>query len=156
MLSDDLKKMAETELERRELLKHRLHVCLGTGCISAGAENVKTALEAEVKAAGLDSVCAVTVGGCRGLCAAGPLVAIDGDEHIAQHVSPEKVPELVQNLEHLPELLRLPTEMPFFQRQKKIVLEYSGNLDPNRLKITLRRAATKPSPTPSTNSPPPR
>ncbi len=133
MLSDDLKRIAEHELGGREHLQHRLHVCMGTGCISAGADNVKTALETEIKTAGLDRTCAVTTGGCRGLCAAGPLVAIDGDEHIAQHVTTDSVIDLVRHLDALPDTLRLPTEMPFFQRQKKVVLEYSGNIDPNRI-----------------------
>ena len=133
MLADDLKRISDHELEARQPIKRRLHVCMGTGCISAGAEHVKTALEAELSEKGLDGECAVTIGGCRGLCAAGPLVAIDGDEQIAQQVTPALVPELVENLDALPESMRLPTEMPFFQRQKKIVLEYSGNLDPNRI-----------------------
>ncbi len=133
MLSDELNRIAQHELDARQPLKHRLHVCMGTGCISAGAEGVKSALDAEVKANGFDKTCAVTVGGCRGLCAAGPLVAIDGDANIAQRVTPEGVPSLLQNLEHLSKAQRLPTELPFFQRQKKVVLEYSGNLDPNRI-----------------------
>jgi bidirectional [NiFe] hydrogenase diaphorase subunit len=133
MLADELKRITEHELESRQALKHRLHVCMGTGCISAGADQVKTALEAELHTMNLDRTCAVSIGGCRGLCAAGPLVAIDGDEHIAHHVTTENVPELVRHLDALPESLRLPTEMPFFARQKKVVLEYSGNLDPNRL-----------------------
>ncbi|MFN8380202.1 MAG: NuoF family protein [Anaerolineae bacterium] len=133
MLLDDLKRIADHELEGRQALKHRLHVCMGTGCISAGADAVKSALESEVKNLGLEKTCAVTTGGCRGLCAAGPLVAIDGDDHIAQHVTTAAVPDLLGHLEALPEALRLPTEMPFFQSQKKIVLEYSGNLDPNRI-----------------------
>ncbi|MFN8377510.1 MAG: NuoF family protein [Anaerolineae bacterium] len=133
MLLDDLNRITEHEMEERKPLKHRLHVCMGTGCISAGADRVKTALETELRIMNLDRTCAVTTGGCRGLCAAGPLVAIDGDEQIAQHVTTDNVPELVREMEHLPEGLRLPTEMPFFSRQKKVVLEYSGNLDPNRI-----------------------
>jgi bidirectional [NiFe] hydrogenase diaphorase subunit len=133
MLADELKKIADHEHDERRPLQHRLHVCMGTGCISAGAEGVKAALDEQVRANGLNKQCAVTVGGCRGLCAAGPLVAIDGDEHIAQQVTPEQVPTLLQNLDALPDAMRLPTEMPFFQRQKKVVLEYSGNLDPNRI-----------------------
>lgn len=133
MLADDLKRIAEDELGERRPLKHRLHVCMGTGCLSAGADAVKTALEAEVRTQGLDKTCAVVNGGCRGLCAAGPLVAIDGDETIAQQVAVETVPTLVKHLDDLPPAMRLPTERPFFQRQKKVVLEYSGNLDPNRI-----------------------
>ena len=133
MLSDELSRITQHELEERQPLKHRLHVCMGTGCISAGSDHVKTALETELRIMNLDRTCAVTVGGCRGLCAAGPLVAIDGDNQIAQRVTAENVPELVQRMMDLPVSLRLPTEMPFFQRQKKVVLEYSGNLDPNRI-----------------------
>lgn len=133
MLTDDLNKIAQHEAQSRQAVNHRLHVCLGTGCISAGAEGVKAALDEGVRANGMEHICTVTVGGCRGLCAAGPLVAIDGDQHIAQQVTPENVPELLRNLDHLPPALRLPTEMPFFRNQKKVVLEYSGNLDPNRI-----------------------
>ncbi|MBL8146213.1 MAG: NAD(P)H-dependent oxidoreductase subunit E [Anaerolineae bacterium] len=133
MLSDELKRITGHELEERQPLKHRLHVCMGTGCISAGSDRVKTALETELRVMNLDGTYAVTTGGCRGLCAAGPLVAIDGDTNIAQRVTTENVPELVQRMTDLPDSLRLPTEMPFFRNQKKVVLEYSGNLDPNRI-----------------------
>jgi bidirectional [NiFe] hydrogenase diaphorase subunit len=71
--------------------------------------------------------------GCMGLCAAGPLVAV-GNHTLYQNVRPEDASALVDSLDQAPvKHLACPTNVPFFQKQKKIVLENSGSIDPERI-----------------------
>ena len=59
-------------------------VCVAAGCLSANSDQVKTQLESEVKQRGLEGCCKVKGVGCMGLCAAGPLVAADGNERCSR------------------------------------------------------------------------
>jgi bidirectional [NiFe] hydrogenase diaphorase subunit len=68
-----------------------------------------------------------------GLCAAGPLVAV-GNHALYQHVTAGDAPSLVDSLDgDQVKRLACPTDVPFFQKQKKIVLENCGNIDPERM-----------------------
>jgi bidirectional [NiFe] hydrogenase diaphorase subunit len=134
MLADELHKIAVTEEEEQKQFKHRIFVCTGTACLSAHSDQVKEALEGEVKQRGLEKVCAITGGGCRGACAAGPLISVEPGDILYQGVQPADAPEIVEKLDDAPiERLRFPTDDPFFSQQKRIVLEYSGKLDPERI-----------------------
>jgi bidirectional [NiFe] hydrogenase diaphorase subunit len=134
MLADELHKIAVTEEEEQKQFKHRIFVCTGTACLSAHSDQVKEALEGEVKQRGLEKVCAITGGGCRGACAAGPLISVEPGDILYQGVQPADAPEIVEKLADAPiERLRFPTDDPFFSQQKRIVLEYSGKLDPERI-----------------------
>ena len=68
-----------------------------------------------------------------GLCAEGPLVSTH-DGTLYQHVAAEDAVEVLDGLEKGPvRRLLCPTDVPFFQRQQKIVLENSGVIDPERI-----------------------
>ena len=65
-----------------------------------------------------------------GLCAEGPLVSTETGT-LYQHVAPADAGEILDSLEASPvDRLICRTDVPFFQRQKKIVLENSGIVDP--------------------------
>ncbi len=79
-----------------------------------------------------------------GLCSNGPLVEIDQPSHpskdqasrkLFQGVTSKDVPDLIAAaLEEKPlERLGLDADIPFFTRQKRIVLENSGFIDPERV-----------------------
>jgi bidirectional [NiFe] hydrogenase diaphorase subunit len=69
-----------------------------------------------------------------GLCSAGPLVSVETEGQLFANVTPEDAPELVRSIDTgTADLQRCPTEVPFFQRQQKIVLENSGKIDPERI-----------------------
>jgi bidirectional [NiFe] hydrogenase diaphorase subunit len=69
-----------------------------------------------------------------GLCSAGPLVSIESDGTMYANVTPEEAPEVVRHLDTGSNgLQHCPTDTPFFERQKKIVLENSGHIDPERI-----------------------
>ncbi len=140
---DRLEEIAITEQEQGERYTHTVNVCMAAGCMSSQSGIIKDALEKEVEREGLERWCRVRGTGCMGLCAAGPLVAVNPEkesEVLYQHVTVEDVPELVGSLETQPvERLRCPTDVPFFQRQHKIVLENSGLIDPERIEEYIAR-----------------
>ena len=130
MVLEELEQIAAAERENRAGFPHHIHVCTAAGCLSAGSDKVKDAL---VKEAG--ECCKVKGVGCMGLCSAGPLVAVEPDGVLYGNVQPEDAAELVQSVKdkQVVERLRCDTTAPFFTRQKKIVLENSGRIDPERI-----------------------
>jgi bidirectional [NiFe] hydrogenase diaphorase subunit len=132
---EELKQIAEAELEAVAPLEHTVRVCVAASCLSSRSDQAKTALESEVKAHGLEHKCKVKGVGCMGLCAAGPLVDVHGEQStMYQSVTAEDAPAIVESLGKEPvERMVLPTAQPFFSGQKKIVLENSGIIDPERI-----------------------
>ena len=134
MTPEDLHKIAETERETQQFATHTLNVCVAAGCVSTQADKVKDALEKEVAARGLKDHCKVRGVGCMGLCMAGPLVSVDGDKTLYQHVATTDAVDIVEKLGKAPvKRLECKTAQPFFTRQKKIVLENSGVIDCERI-----------------------
>jgi bidirectional [NiFe] hydrogenase diaphorase subunit len=133
MTLEELDQIAIGEREAREKVTHHVHVCVAAGCLSCQSQGVKDALTAEVTKRGLGERCQVKGVGCMGLCAEGPLVSTS-DERMYKHVAPSDAGDLIDSLDAAPvSRLRCPTDVPFFQRQKKIVLENSGVIDPERI-----------------------
>ncbi len=132
---EELGAIAEKELEQAATFPHNLHVCVAASCLSSRSDEVKSALEAEVKARGLEHKCKVKGVGCLGLCAAGPLVEVTGEGRaMYQGVTPEDAPDLLAAIGGKPvSRLLLASDMPFFSSQHKIVLENSGAIDPERI-----------------------
>src|SRR5690349_20773804 len=134
MLIEELQKIAGDELEHQHQCKHRLFVCMGTACISAQSQQVKESLEAEIEKQGLKGECQVVSGGCQGLCAAGPLLAVEPQGVVYQEVKPQDAAEVIQNLDGAPiEHLLNPATDAFFKRQTKVVLNLEGRIDPERV-----------------------
>ena len=137
---DELQEIAEQQREAEAPFEHRVQVCVAASCLSSRSDQVKNALEADVKARGLEHRCKVKGVGCMGLCAAGPLVEARGKHRtMYQNVTPEDAAAIVESLDKEPvERLVLPLEMPFFAGQKKIVLENSGEIDPEKIEDYIR------------------
>jgi bidirectional [NiFe] hydrogenase diaphorase subunit len=133
MTPDELEQIAEDERAAGEQVEHRLHVCMAAGCMSCQSGLVKEALDKEIARRGWEKRCHAKGVGCMGLCAEGPLVSA-GKDTLYQHVTAEDAGALLDSLEGgRVERLLCRTDVPFFQRQKKIVLENSGIVDPERL-----------------------
>ncbi len=135
MTAEELQRAADQERESQRKFQYQVRVCTAAGCLSAGAGDVRQALEQEVAERGMRSVCQVKGVGCLGLCSAGPLVAIEPEGWLYGRVRPEQAPDVLRSLVEGRPVRRLavPTEQPFFQRQLKIVLENSGKVDPTRI-----------------------
>jgi bidirectional [NiFe] hydrogenase diaphorase subunit len=138
MTLEELKEITEKEREKQSQYKHELHVCTAAACLSQRSDQVKASLEAEIKEHGLGECCKVKGVGCMGLCAAGPLVSDERNRRLYQNVRPadenSDTKEIVASLEgEAAQRLSLSPDLPFFKEQKKIVLENSGVIDPERI-----------------------
>lgn len=134
MTVEELRQIAAAEREAQKKFTHHVHVCIAAGCLSSGSHHVLDALKKEAAESGMTHECQVKGVGCMGLCSAGPLVESVTEGKMYQGVTPEEAPEVLRSLDNGTEGLReCPTAMPFFQRQKKIVLENSGRIDPERI-----------------------
>jgi bidirectional [NiFe] hydrogenase diaphorase subunit len=135
--ADELLHLSEEYQAKARMCPHTLRVCTALGCQSAGAETVKSTIEQKVKERGLQEQVTVKGVGCLGLCAAGPLVMQDSPEQpetLYQGVMPQHADEMLDALGKKPvERLQLSMDTPFFTRQKRIVLENAGVIDPESL-----------------------
>jgi bidirectional [NiFe] hydrogenase diaphorase subunit len=133
MTPEELEQIAETEREEQKKFAHTLKVCVAAGCMSCHSQGVKDAIDEEIKNKGLEQSCRSKGVGCMGLCAEGPLVSTENGV-LYQRVKAEDAADLVASVESKPvSRLVCRTDIPFFQRQKKIVLENSGEVDPERI-----------------------
>jgi bidirectional [NiFe] hydrogenase diaphorase subunit len=136
MNHDELSDIAEQTRQSEESYEHVVRVCVSAGCLSANSEQVKAQLESEVKQRGLASCCKVKGVGCLGLCAAGPLVAADGNQKMFQSVTPADAGAILDSVvegKPAPTALMLDGKQDFFAKQKKLVLENCGEIDPERI-----------------------
>jgi bidirectional [NiFe] hydrogenase diaphorase subunit len=136
MIIEELRKIAEAERQAQKKFSHHVCVCMAAGCQSSGAADVMDALKKEVAESGMRNEVHVKGVGCMGLCSAGPLVAVESDGQMYAHVTPGAAPEVIRGLDTGAGgegLQQLSAEDAFFRRQKKIVLENSGVIDPERI-----------------------
>jgi len=133
MTPEELEQIAQDEQAAQAQFPHRVNVCLAASCMSCQSQDVKDAIDLEIRRRGWEKKCQSKGAGCMGLCAEGPLVST-GSGTLYQHVTAADASEVLDALEGTPvSRLRCPTDVPFFSRQKKIVLENSGIVDPERI-----------------------
>jgi bidirectional [NiFe] hydrogenase diaphorase subunit len=133
MTPEELEQIANDEREAQAGIPQKVKVCVAAGCLSCQSQAVKEALDKEVTRRGPVAHCKIKGVGCMGLCAEGPLVST-GDGTLYKRVAASDAVALLDGLEQGPvERLLCPTDVPFFQRQQKIVLENSGVIDPERI-----------------------
>ncbi len=138
MIAEDLLQITSHEQEETRKFRHHIFVCSGTACLSAHSDEIRAALEKGIESRHLDQVCSLSGGGCRGLCASGPMVSVEPQNILYQGVKADDAPEILDSLETQPiKRLECSTSAPFFSRQKKIVLEYNGKLDPERIEAYI-------------------
>ena len=135
MVADELKAIAAHEQEIRSNTSSCINVCGAAGCQSLQSEALqKTLIEAAAAQGYSAETCKIRKVGCLGLCGAGPLVSVEPGGVLYQRVKPSDAPEIIAAVHGKPvERLRLDSSLPFFARQKRIVLENSGRIDPERM-----------------------
>jgi bidirectional [NiFe] hydrogenase diaphorase subunit len=133
MTPEELGDIARKEREAQRSIPQRINICMAAGCLSCQSDAVKDALTKEAARRGLEGRCQIKGVGCMGLCAEGPLVSTSAGP-LYQHVTAADAGAVLDSLEgHPVEQLVCPTNTPFFERQRKIVLENSGMIDPERI-----------------------
>ena len=134
------------------MVRSHVLICGGTGCTSSNSPAIAKALEAELKAKGLDEEIKIVHTGCFGLCALGPIMIVYPEGIFYSRVTVEDVPEIVE--EHLLKgrpVQRLVyndpakdaevkandvtslSETRFYKSQKRVALRNCGVIDPENI-----------------------
>ncbi len=132
--------MASTNTVRKPSVKNlTIKVCVGTGGLAAGGQEVMNAFSRKLRALGIKADIAkkcVKKTGCRGCCSKDVLVDVrmNGNSATYQHISRNKVERIIQ--EHIidgnivKEWLVGPEYHAFHDRKIKILLKQCGEIDP--------------------------
>ena len=133
--------------------KNRVVICAGTGCMANGAMKIYDRFTAIAEERGIsydvalekedDADLALAMSGCQGFCQMGPLVTVFPQGVLYVNVKADDVDEIVEKtlvggetVERL--LYKLPADgrtiaeekdIPFYARQKRLLLELCGNID---------------------------
>ena len=134
---EELEQIAESTRAEYAKYDHEINVCMGTGCLSQHSDKLKDALAKAVETAGSSTFVRRT--GCMGLCAAGPLVLVDPEETLYQHVKPEHADAVIASLDKEP-IKELQCDLrEHFDEQVHVVLENSGHIDPEKIDDYIAR-----------------
>ncbi len=157
---DHLNSPSDLERLRKEIIAQSdpnepfIAVCLGTGCLSQGADKIVATLREELEERGLNMlVSGIKETGCAGFCENGPRVTIYPQGFCYFHVKPDDVPEIVSktivNKEVVGRLLYVDPvskdafttmdDIPFFKHQTKNILRNCGNIDPTRIEEYIKK-----------------
>jgi NADH:ubiquinone oxidoreductase subunit F (NADH-binding)/(2Fe-2S) ferredoxin/Pyruvate/2-oxoacid:ferredoxin oxidoreductase delta subunit len=142
-----LEQFRDEILSQRDPSQPYVTVCGGTGCHASGCHQVidafKEVLQTHLKGNGIN----IRVTGCHGFCERGPLVVIYPQKILYQRVKPEDIPKIfeetilkgkvVESLlyEHPVTSQKIvhEEEVPFYQKQKRIIFGNNGSIDPTSL-----------------------
>ena len=160
----ELKQIKESYIKRSEAVTRRIIVCAGTGCLAIGAMDVYDKIVEEVKSKNLDVIVSldfdekehshpdgvihVSESGCQGLCQLGPLVTIKPEDIFYTKVKTKDVAEIVEKTIIEKEIVKrllyknpsdkkkceTIADIPFYNRQTRLLLEPCGSLDAEDIK----------------------
>jgi (2Fe-2S) ferredoxin len=122
-------------------------ICGGGACISSHSREFKNKLTEEIKAKGLSEEINLIETGCMGPCQLGPVMVVypDGsfyvnlkEEHaetiVLEHfLKGRPVPSLLWTTPEARKIVEEQKQVPFFEKQKKIVLALCGKIDPENI-----------------------
>ena len=128
---------------KREAATRTVAVCGGTGCRAQSSADIRDAIAAELKRAGISDTTDLKMSGCHGLCEMGPIVLISPGDIFCVKVKPEDARDIVEHavVDGNPvERLRYQDKMgrsystfadiPFYRHQQRLVLGLNGYIDP--------------------------
>ena len=126
-------------------------ICGGTGCKASNSDEIIDALNIAIAEKNLQQRVKVVMTGCFGFCAQGPIVQILPDKTFYIKVTKEDAEEIINNhiikgeivdrlLYKNPEtkkIVETRDEIPFYKRQKRIVLRNCGLINPESIEETI-------------------
>ena len=131
-------------------------ICGGTACCSGGGDKIVDAFKRQLADAGLAEKVQVVATGCLGFCEQGPIVKIlpqgtfyvqvqekDVAEIIAEHLVKGRVVERLCYDPEQAKLLVSEANIPFYQKQYRIVLRNCGVIDPEKIDDYIARDGYK-------------
>jgi len=128
-------------------------ICGGTGCIAFGMKHVRDAVAAEIDRRGLGDKVALKETGCHGFCERGPVMVIQPRDIFYQGVSPDDVPRIIDEtilggriIDDLlytdpgtGEKIVYDHDVPFYQKQQRLVFRHNGLIDPTSIEDYLEK-----------------
>ncbi|MDU1454395.1 MAG: NADH-quinone oxidoreductase subunit NuoF [Paeniclostridium sordellii] len=131
--------------------KKELLVCGDTGCRAANSMPIIDSLKQEIKNAGLEDLVSVSLTGCFGFCAQGPIVKVHPDNIFYVKVQADDARDIVQD--HLIEgklvdrllfieqseekKVKSSDDMSFYKQQMRIALHNCGYINPEKVEDYL-------------------
>ena len=130
--------------------KYHICVCAGTGCSALNSLDIVNNLKHFIEEYNLQDKIEVSITGCFGFCAKGPIVKIFPDNTFYVHVKPKDaeriirehfvekhvVEDLVYKTAHGEKIVSQ-TDIPFYRKQKRIALRNAGYINPEVLAETV-------------------
>ena len=147
---DDLVAMRKLCEEGLKQDKVKVFICM-TGCRALGAEEVYGEFKKQLDEQGLNDKVEIVETGCQGLCARAPVLTIDPPGVFYGRVTVDIVPEIISKtiidgqvinkLCYIEAGKRIPylKDIPFYSKQKKVVLRNCGVIDPNSIEQYIAR-----------------
>jgi NADH-quinone oxidoreductase subunit F/NADP-reducing hydrogenase subunit HndC len=147
---DDLVAMRKLCEEGLKQGKVKVFICM-TGCRALGAEEVYGEFKKQLDGQGLNDKVEIVETGCQGLCARAPVLTIDPPGVFYGRVTVDIVPEIISKtiisgqvinkLCYIEAGKRIPylKDIPFYSKQKKVVLRNCGVIDPNSIEQYIAR-----------------
>ncbi len=135
----ELEAMGQRELQKQQAFRCRILCCASTPCLSSGGTTVQEALNEAIVENKVNVEVEVVATGCMGPCSRGPMVTVQETgkpDTIYEEVTPSVARAIVERHVMLGEAVDdkvMPADLPFFAKQKKVVLSNSGLIDPERL-----------------------
>jgi bidirectional [NiFe] hydrogenase diaphorase subunit len=139
----DLLTIAEKERTSRRPIQVR--VCSAAGCLSSNARAVRQGLDAAIARNGLGDRVQVCEVGCMRLCCEGLLVRVEPEGALYQQVAPEQAASIIGTLDGgVAEARQGDPNSSFFARQRPVVLENCGVVEPERIESYLAVGGYRP------------
>ncbi|MDY6836893.1 MAG: NADH-quinone oxidoreductase subunit NuoF [Thermodesulfobacteriota bacterium] len=149
---DDLDSLRESLITSEGLDPVYVTICGVPGCGVSGGQQIHEAFLREIKTQENEENIIVKRTGCQGLCEKGPIVTVRPQNIFYHSVTPDDVPEIVEEtlikkrcVERLlyedpqtGQKHRHIDEIPFYQKQIKVVLRNCGVIDPNDIGDYIR------------------
>lgn len=143
----DLSKLKETLLAKRNVVKSRVVVCGGTGCLAYGSKKVFELFKEEIDRHNLFAEVELKNSGCHGFCENGVVVLLFPQEICYLRVRVEDVAEIVSSTLIKKEIItRLlfqdlnsgeriakEAEIPFYKHQSQLVFGSNRFIDPKEI-----------------------
>ena len=134
---EELHQLAQEKRAQQDTFTQELRVCIGSSCTSLGSNELQKELNQYVTQDETKKRCTTKGVGCNGLCSSAIMVS-HYDKHkqketLYENVTQEDIPALVNRFENTQALEEKLCDMngSFFTKQKKIVLENAGVIDPD-------------------------
>ncbi|NIO69960.1 MAG: FAD-dependent oxidoreductase, partial [Anaerolineae bacterium] len=143
----DLGRLRKSLSDARDPNRSCITVCGGTGCRVHGSEDVLEAFRLELERQELDGKVDLMPTGCHGFCEQGPVVVIwpqgifyprVGTDDVTEIVSETVIGgKIVDRLVYVDpssgQRIAYEKDVPFYQKQKRILLDQNGYIDPSKI-----------------------